>query len=971
MNSYIIYVSITYENQFSRINPDLIKEIRAKLDETAGCFGGQRNENDCYHFPSTLADTIHKVAKTASALQKASQPYRKEVYDITLILTLGESTYKNRIEMLKLHIVEENQLWLDPQILNDFKPYFTLKKEDELFRIISTKKDLVLSKEKLSQFLIRHDLINTLKNSLKALEKNKDFLLLQGMACSGKRATLKEALHQLNPDNMPSTLTINFSRHKEHPLEPFVRVIRDAESSLTEYLNEEEKTWLDANAKTLMKSILDGRIGDNGADQQELDILQIFIFSIKAHIREQQQSGRPAYLLIDGCMPDFAMVPKCFEIINELRASENFHLILIEDSEDFDKGFSVSGNGLRVSFKPTNPKQLVKTVNMIFSDANLNERQITQLSKNCNSNLYKMYHSILTYKKQKQPGTSHSDSLLESLNSSTKCGLFLAHAAVGLANRSMLSNWHSLQNNAKKKSMHYDNLLSYGLIRETPDGRIRDIPFPLSQVFLKNTEYRKQAEKFGEYLYQKYAAGASIDIVRFFHYLEHWGPLKRGIIILNQLFEHLLNCRYLRTAEHYLKDSLFSNFKLNRSDRDALSDIIEVARLRYLMLNTVKKDKNNFFRRVNSYNHESRAYSTQLCLQDAIYCHSMGNWEDSLVLSKDALFMNMKSANHTGQIYSHLQMARSLLALGKIRDAMEHCSIARRISTQVRDVPGGLAAAALYTVSQYLYGNLIHALQISQEYRSIASFEGYRELWLIFTLSSLRICFDLGRYAETVRLAEEAHQLCEFYNLADQNRVMTVWKGRGLAAQHKTEGLSLLESCAESDNGREALAFLSEKAWFEGRDKEALLLIQKAIKYSHHNVNLQGLTENWSDGFFPLEGHLTDADKPLDALGEWISGFDAFLASLAGDAKAYSRLTALLEEEEGRKRPRPFSHQYALWAFISSENKKQRSHWMHHAVSEIQSLAGRFENNQIRNEWLTANPWNKQLMDEAERYKKG
>jgi hypothetical protein len=183
----------------------------------------------------------------------------------------------------------------------------------------------------------------------------------------------------------------------------------------------------------------------------------------------------------------------------------------------------------------------------------------------------------------------------------------------------------------------------------------------------------------------------------------------------------------------------------------------------------------------------------------------------------------------------------------------------------------------------------------------------------------------------------------------------------------RNEGRSLLLSAGDS---REACAFLAEAAYFSGDSAAARLYIGKALGIRRDSCRLQGEAEDWSDGFFPIEGRLSDSRGPLDVLGEWIEGFDAFLAGESGDSSAIDRLTVLLEKD-GRRIPGPFTYLYALWAvLITPESDRElQTRFMSRAFNDLQVRAGRFDDNQTKHAWLSANPWNKRLMDEAQRRK--
>ena len=76
-------------------------------------------------------------------------------------------------------------------------------------------------------------------------------------------------------------------------------------------------------------------------------------------------------------------------------------------------------------------------------------------------------------------------------------------------------------------------------------------------------------------------------------------------------------------------------------------------------------------------------------------------------------------------------------------------------------------------------------------------------------------------------------------------------------------------------------------------------------------------------------------------------------------------------EKDGRRNTGPFSYQYALWALLTcgSDEREARTRFMSRAFNDLQARAGRFDDNQTKHAWLSANPWNRRIMDEAQRLK--
>ncbi len=111
----------------------------------------------------------------------------------------------------------------------------------------------------------------------------------------------------------------------------------------------------------------------------------------------------------------------------------------------------------------------------------------------------------------------------------------------------LLSVMEKTRKKRQREGALYEGLVDYGLIREDPDGRVRSIPGGPA-AFLNDFESHREAERFGEYLWNRYRAGDSVDLFRLFRYLERWGPMNRGIAVLDRLLDSLMTNRRLRMA---------------------------------------------------------------------------------------------------------------------------------------------------------------------------------------------------------------------------------------------------------------------------------------------------------------------------------------------------------------------------------------------------------------------------------------
>lgn len=975
MHSYSIYTGISHVNQLTKLHPALIMKIRAELDEMAVHFGGRSAEADLYQFPPSLGETARKTAEAASAMFEYLRANSRELYGITVLITGGpddSAASMNHIEPLLLTVPDDDGFWVAPAILDEFLEYLDGEITEGLFKIKALKEAGPRLEERLPSLLVRPDRLKVVRQALEKLEldeNDRTVLVIRGRAGSGKRATLHKALRTLYPDDGGSPLTLPFSEDAEDPMEPFIRALDSSLAAVTEYLDDEERIWWEKEGFNFLDSARKGRIWDTARDQGPVDLIQAFALYVKAHVEQRRRGGRPAYVLVDGFSSKSEAVSWLRSLLTEFLGQESFRLIIVRDSDEFDEVLPLPGKGHEVTFREPSYKEWESIIHSAILGSTPDERESQLLAKDCGASLYRLFHSLLGRERGFDERVDSGETLVASLDKDTRRTLFLSHAAAGLTDRRLLVERLGDDEELRlREGARYDGLIDFGLIREDSDGRVNGLPGGPANAFNRDLENLREAERFGEYLSRRYNEAAPIDLFRLFRYLELWGPANRAIATLDRLLESLLTNRRLRAAGLLLNGPPMSLSDLDGPDMESLQNVVGAARLRYVLLTGGAEQARTLVKDGTVSLISGRgAYSDRFRLHNARFSYAVERWDDALAASKEALFTFQKSGDHEGETHSHLELALALLALGKVRDALEHFGIARRIGTQISASWGVLRAAAMETSTQFLFGNLPRALREAAESRETAHRNGRRDLWLLLTLTAVRITWDLGRYHEAASLAEEGRKTAEFYGLEDEKTILNIWKGRSLLAKGQDEGRSLL--LAEEDS-REAQAFLAEDAYLSGDASAARLYIARALAGKRTSSRLQGEADDWSDGFFPIEGRLADSRGPLDVLGEWIEGFDAFLAAEAGDRSQIERLVALLEID-GRRVPRPFSYLYALWAALASpdEERETQTRFMSRAFNDLQVRASRFDDNQTKHAWLSANPWNKRLMEEAQRRK--
>ncbi len=670
--------------------------------------------------------------------------------------------------------------------------------------------------------------------------------------------------------------------------------------------------------------------------------------------------GKTAFVVLDDFVPGSEAARRTGSVMELFRHEALFHLIVIRDSDNFpeplSEDFPFDFHLCAVDFRKPDKVERKQLLREVAAGAALPSEDKRAIYRECGADLYCLFHSLLVHERSLEPGQSPAGALTASLSAETQTLLFLACAVSGFADRELIiGRLGDDEGVLAEENARYESLLTLGLIREDADGYIRCIPD--MSVFSETDSFRPAAVDFGRFMFREFETGRPINPLSLFRYLAFWGPAGKGIAVLHVLLERMLDNRQLKDAGVLLSSLPVIESLESSKNREALDNIVEAARLRYILLSAGSHEVDSLLRDTAAALsfQPGGEYAGDFRLSQARMFYAAYRWEEAGGSSKEALFSFQKRGLHRGETLAHQELALSLLALGKVPAALEHFEIARRIGGQIGASWAVMRASALDVVGQFLYGNMSRSARDCEMLRAVAQEKGRRDVWMLLTLCRMRIAWELARYEEAAGLAAEGEDSAVFYGMAHEAGVFRVWKGRALLAGGSEEGRRIL---LDASGSREALAFLAEAEWLAGNAGGAGEHIQAARQLKRESSRIQGEAEDWSDGFFPMEGRLADASGPRDVLGEWIEAFARFV-----DESGVCEYTA----SEGWRYPRPFGYLYAFWAMLRSSGSLRDTEirYMGQAFNELQLRASRFDDNQMKRAWLAENPWNRQIMEEA------
>ena len=972
MYSYSIYTHISHLNQLIKLYPKLISRIKEEIDGICTANGGEYAGEWQYVFNFSLEENKHRTLEAAEKIYTNLLEYKNKLYGISVILfsPKSEQDRKSGYKTLLLKVPEENCLWIPRDISDDFKKYAVFENAGDLLKIRKFRQTGPRLEERLSKMLIRIDKLMLVERSIRSLIDNKSdyYLLLSGNAGSGKRSTLLEVLKQFNAESLSDILFISLTGSSGDPVEPVIRSVKRVPSWAGSYLNETEKRWWEKTGADLLNKIVKEGPWKLCLDQGSIDIIQSYILFLKSYIREKSKNNLPAFVVIEGLSSDsdiYSWIKLTFE---ELYGTGNVIPVLIADSQSFAVKTLFPGSPVEVKFD--NPD--INSIRTIINEAgnfscSVNEAGL--LLKENGSSIYKLFHSLLAQEKSITAGSDSGKALLDLLDKGTRELFFLVSVSGFLSDRHLLVSRKGEEDFKNVENSRYYDLVNLGFIRESFDGTVYPVPGGPEEYAVENPEYYSAAETYGLFLYKKYSEGYPLNLLKLFSFLEKWGPADIAVKILDKVFDYLFIWkRYSLIVEFFDRD-LFKNRELNADQQKALRNILEASRLRFILLTGSADDLSRLIKQ-GDYSlllKPSGRFSDKYLLQLSGVYYAAGRMDESLNYVKESLFSFQKNGNHTGETFAHIQLAETLLATGKVMDALEHFRIAGRIGIQVNEECGILRASAMESIALFLLGNISGALREAVKFRQESFKLGRRDLWLLLSLLVLRIKTEYGLFSEAALIAEESLKTAEFYGLKNEYKVFRLWYGRALALNGEKTGIDILQ---ENMDSREALFFLSELYFISGETVKALKYIELASSEKRVSRVIQQESEDWSDGYYPIEGRLSDGEGPLDVLGTNIEAFKCFLSGMDDSLEEYNNLIAFSENKSGRF-PVPYNYYYALWAVLITpgEQTETQTRLISRAFNSLQFRAGRFDDNQEKHLWLSGNYWNAKVMEEAQKRK--
>ena len=326
----------------------------------------------------------------------------------------------------------------------------------------------------------------------------------------------------------------------------------------------------------------------------------------------------------------------------------------------------------------------------------------------------------------------------------------------------------------------------------------------------------------------------------------------------------------------------------------------------------------------------------------------------------------------SGERASYLWLGVTMLADGKLSEAVEYVGLSERLCHEADDAPGTLLAGSYLAVCQFMDGRFTQSRATIERACAVSRSLCRREAELFLLFLKARILFQLGSHEECCGVLYACLCLATMYSVSAALPVLRAWLGR--ASIHKgdlDDGIRLLKALEPT---REVLFFLAEGFLVSEDLQSASPCLERALGLETSFAFPLPETASWTDGFSSIEGRcfrLSRGDaflrRSLSALRACLLGLRGFPDEGIRDLHKLTRSERSVEED-----PNGYWYNY-LYATVLPESGSQefddKETILGKALKGLQERASRIDAPAERSSFLSRNTWNRRIMEEARRRK--
>jgi tetratricopeptide (TPR) repeat protein len=322
-----------------------------------------------------------------------------------------------------------------------------------------------------------------------------------------------------------------------------------------------------------------------------------------------------------------------------------------------------------------------------------------------------------------------------------------------------------------------------------------------------------------------------------------------------------------------------------------------------------------------------------------------------------------------GERACYLWLGATMLAEGRIGEAVEYLGLSQRLCHEAGDDPGTLWTMAYLADSFFIDGRTTQAMRALDQGLDKARTLYRREVELFLLFLRARTLFQTGAYEACGLCLQSCLCLASLYSIDDALPVLRAWLGRTLLHQGDlASGTRLLESLSRQT--REVLFFQAEGALFAGGLENASLYVERALALPAEARFPPPEGIPWWNGFAGIEGRCFRLSRNDAHLHRILTGLRAYLLGLRGfRAEAIRELHQLTRGPKAVEEDPNFHWLHYLYSQVlpetGSEEVDDKVTVLSKSLKGLQERSSRIEAPAERSAFLWQNRWNRMIMEEA------
>ena len=484
-------------------------------------------------------------------------------------------------------------------------------------------------------------------------------------------------------------------------------------------------------------------------------------------------------------------------------------------------------------------------------------------------------------------------------------------------------------------------------------------------------EAARLADRFADHLVERWKSGTYRREVLLFTFLARAGRTEDALRVLPGILRRKIDERDLAGARAFSDPARLGFVRPpDAAGGAALAIACSAARLRAAVMEERLDEAGGLVRELA---HLARGVAdpvpaAEAGLASARYYLAVGDSASAL----DAIKRGLAAAQDAGDGAAgavregSLLMGATMLADGRLGEAVEYAGMAEREAQEAGDRLSALRAGSLSAACHFLDGRLTRSGEFVRKASQLAAALGQREDEVFLGFLAARVRFILGDLESCSVLLQRCLCLAELYRVDAAEPVLDAWLARTIVYAGATEaGAGRLERLEPT---REVCLFLAEASLFAGDLDAAAAHAERGLAASPAAAFPSPHGGCWRDGFLALEGRCFSLARSGTFLGRQLAALHGHLLARRGSrAEAVRELGGLVHgvrPSDNDPSLHLYFHFYAA-ALPEEAGDDDKVTVLAKALKGLQERASRIDAPAERTAFLHANRWHQAIMDEA------